>query len=264
MRALVVSDLHLEFWKESSPMNLFKNSSEPKPDIVILAGDIHNSAKAVKWAAEMFAGIQILYVMGNHEAYGGSIEYTEEEILIECKKFENVKLLNCDEFVLQNVRFLGCTLWTDFQLFGKEKRQEAMRESALYVNDYNAIRLKAKGYRKISTSDTAEIHSQHKSWLRSKLEEPFDGKTVVITHMCPSFRSTHDRFKLSLASAAFSSNLDDLVAKASYWIHGHTHDSYDYMIENCRVICNPCGYPIRTGAPENSGFDPNLIVEISW
>lgn len=64
MRALVVSDLHLEFWKENSPMNLFKSSSEPKPDIVILAGDIHNSAKAVKWAAEMFVGIQVLYVMG--------------------------------------------------------------------------------------------------------------------------------------------------------------------------------------------------------
>ena len=262
MRALIVSDLHLEFWKENSPMNLFKSSKEPKPDIVILAGDIHNSAKAVKWAAEMFAGIQVLYVMGNHEAYGGSIEYTEEEISLECKKFENVKFLNCDEIVFENTRFLGATLWTDFQLFGKEKRQQAMVESARCINDYNAIRLKNKGYRKISTSDTAEIHAKHKSWLRSKLEEPFDGKTVVITHMCPSFQSVHERFRTSLASAAFSSNLDGLVAKSDYWLHGHTHDSYDYTIHKCRVICNPCGYPFRTGAPENKDFNPNLIINI--
>lgn len=260
MKALVLSDLHLEFWKEQNQV-MFQRAAELMPDIVILAGDIHSGAKAVRWAASTF-NAQILYVMGNHEAYGGSIEYTEEEIVIECAKYRNVKFLNCDEFLFQNVRFLGCTLWTDFKLFGDEKRQEAMRESAQYINDYNAIRLKAKGYRKISTSDTAEIHSRHKSWLRSKLDEPFDGKTVVITHMCPSFRSTHDRFKQSLASAAFSSNLDELVAKSDYWVHGHTHDSYDYMIENCRVICNPCGYPMRTGAPENSGFDPCLIVEI--
>ena len=247
MRALVLSDLHLEFWKGELEI-MCHRGAQLQPDVVILAGDIHNSAKAVKWAASTFAGIQVLYVMGNHEAYGGSIEYTEEEISL--------------EFVFQNVRFLGCTLWTDFKLFGEEKRQEAMRESALYVNDYNAIRLKAKGYRKISTSDTAEVHSKHKSFLRAKLDEPFDGKTVVITHMCPSFRSTHDRFKQSLASAAFSSNLDELVAKSDYWVHGHTHDSYDYMIENCRVICNPCGYPMRTGAPENKDFNPNLIIDI--
>jgi predicted phosphodiesterase len=261
MRALIVSDLHLEFWKEHSPINRFRSSTEPKPDIVILAGDIHNGGKAVRWAAEMFEGIQVLYVMGNHESYGSSITQTEKDIAEACEKFVNVKFLNCDEFVLQNVRFLGCTLWTDFKLFGEEKRQEAMRDSALYVNDYNAIRLKAKGYRKLSTSDTSEIFSRHKNWLLSKLDEPFDGRTVVITHMCPSFRSVHDRYKTSLASSAFSSNLDDLAMKSNYWIHGHTHDSYDYMIDACRVICNPCGYPIRTGAAENGDFNPNLIVD---
>lgn len=261
MRVLIVSDLHLEFWKEHTPVNIFRNSPEPKPDVVILAGDIHNGAKAVRWAAEMFAGIQVIYVMGNHEAYGSSIEQTEKEILNECAKFENVQFLNCNEFIFKNVRFLGCTLWTDFKLFGAEKLQEAMIESALYVNDYNAIRLKAKGYRKLSTNDTAGIFSQHKNWLKSKLDETFDGKTVVITHMCPSFQSVHDRYKSSLASAAFSSNLEELVVKADYWIHGHTHDSYDYVIDKCRVICNPCGYPFRTGSPENKDFNPIFIVD---
>lgn len=263
MRALVVSDLHLEFWgKLDTPMNLFKNSGDPKPDVVILAGDIHSSANAVKWAANFFDGIQVLYVMGNHESYGSSIEYTQKEIASECSKFSNMKFLTCDEFRIQNVRFLGCTLWTDFKLFGEEKLQDAMRVSASYVNDYNANRLKNKGYRKITTSDTAEIFDRHKEWLEAKLDEPFKGKTVVITHMCPSFRSVHDRYKSSLASAAFSSNLDDLVAKSDYWIHGHTHDSYDYMIEQCRVLCNPCGYQTTGGAPENKGFNPNLIIDI--
>lgn len=262
MKALIVSDLHLEFWKERSPINLFKQSNDSKPDVVILAGDIYSGANAVQWASEFFFDTQVLYVMGNHEAYGSSIEQTEVDITAECGKFENVKFLNCDEFIFQSVRFLGCTLWTDFKLFGEDHQQEAMRESALYISDYNAIRMRYETDKKLSTNDTAYIFKKHSSWLQSKLDQKFDGKTVVITHMCPSFRSVHDRFKDSLASAAFSSNLENLAAKSDFWIHGHTHDSYDYKIENCRVICNPCGYPLRTGTSENGAFDPNLIIEI--
>lgn len=263
MRTLVVSDLHLEFWKEHSPVNLFKSSNVIKPDIVILAGDIHNGAKAVKWAADFFIDIPVLYVMGNHEAYGSSIKQTEKDIAAECAKYERVKFLNCDEFIFEDVRFLGCTLWTDFKLFGDENRIESMRKSEAVMADYKAIRLRPKGYRKLSPSDTSAIFSAHSSWLKSKLDENFDGKTVVITHMCPSFRSVSDRYKKDLASAAFSSNLDDMVTKADIWIHGHTHDSFDYMIGQCQVICNPCGYPRHTGASENHQFNPCLIIEIS-
>ncbi len=266
MKAMIVSDLHLEFWKERSPINLFKQSNKSKPDVVILAGDICSGANAVRWASEFFSGIKVLYVMGNHEAYGSSIEQTELRIAAECDRSENVTFLNCDEFIFQNVRFLGCTLWTDFKLFGEDQRLEAMRESALYISDYNAIRIKAETEadteRKLSTIDTAYIFEKHSSWLQSQLDQRFDGKTVVVTHMSPSFLSVHDRFKKSLASAAFSSNLENLVVKSDLWIHGHTHDSYNYKIGDCMVICNPCGYPMRSGSSENGAFDPNLFIEI--
>jgi predicted phosphodiesterase len=42
-----------------------------------------------------------------------------------------------------------------------------------------------------------------------------------------------------------------------YWVHGHTHTPFDYMIEGCRVICNPCGYP-----GQDTGFNDQLYLRI--
>jgi predicted phosphodiesterase len=43
------------------------------------------------------------------------------------------------------------------------------------------------------------------------------------------------------------------------WIHGHTHDPFDYEINGTRVICNPRGYP-----GENASWTSRaaLVVEI--
>ena len=130
------------------------------------------------------------------------------------------------------------------------------------MTDYKRIRLAKKGHRKLRASDTAMFHSMHKSWLKKKLLEPFDGSTVVITHMGPSLLSVADRFATDPVSAAYASRLDDLACQANLWIHGHMHDSFDYHIGKCRVVCNPCGYMTRGGGVENARFDPNFICEI--
>jgi Icc-related predicted phosphoesterase len=258
MRILILSDLHLEFWKDSHPKT---DLSRCKPDVVVLAGDINTGSKAVEWASNSFPNIPVLYVHGNHEAYGKNLEDMQDEIRAACSLFKNIHFLNCDEFIFNGVRFLGATMWTDFRLFGDEDRQASMRECEAVMSDYKRIRLSNAGYRKLRSADTAKIHSIHKNWLKLKLTEEFNGRTVVITHMAPSIKSVSDQSAANLISSAYASNLDEYVARANLWIHGHIHDSLDYYIDECRVICNPCGYKTVTGIPENAMFDPNLVVE---
>ncbi|HWW73590.1 MAG TPA: metallophosphoesterase family protein [Duganella sp.] len=259
MRLLILSDLHLELWREHAPKI---DLAASRPDMVILAGDIHTGAKAVAWAATTFAGLPVLYVHGNHEGYGHNLDSVQDEIRGASAATDNVHFLNCDEYIQNGVRFLGATMWTDFRLFGDDERPASMREAEAVMTDYKRIRLAKKGYRKLRAADTAQFHAIEKSWLIKKLDEPFEGQTVVITHMAPSMRSVADQFANDVASASYASRLDDLVEKTDLWIHGHMHESSDYMIEKCRVVCNPCGYRNRDGTVENSLFDPNFTLDI--
>jgi predicted phosphodiesterase len=259
MRILPLSDLHLELWKEFAPKF---DISISRPDVVVLAGDIHTGAKAVEWAAQTFAGIPVLYVHGNHEAYGKNLDSVQAEIAEACEATSHVHFFNEDELIVDGVRFLGATMWTDFCLFGNDARQAAMREAEAVMTDYKRIRLANAGYRKLRASDTAKMHAIQKHWLKTKLAEEFSGKTVVVTHMAPSMLSVAERYADDMVSAAYASNLDELVKQADIWMHGHMHDSFDYQLGKCRVVCNPCGYMKRGGSAENGGFDPNLIVEI--
>ena len=259
MRILVLSDLHHELWKHFAPRI---DPSVSQPDVVVLAGDIHTGANAVEWAAQTFPGFPVLYVHGNHEAYGKNLEDMQANITEACQATENVHFMNCGELVIGSVRFLGATLWTDFRLFGDDSRAAAMREAESVMADYKRIRLAKHGYRKLRSSDTAMFHSMQKSWLKTKFAEPFAGSTVVISHMAPSMLSIADRFSTDMVSAAYASNLEELAMQANLWIHGHMHDSFDYQIGHCRVVCNPCGYMTRGGGIENANFDPNFIIQI--
>jgi predicted phosphodiesterase len=259
MRCLVLSDLHRELWRENAPPI---EPSVSRPDAVVLAGDIDKGGRAVAWAAEKFAGIPVLYVAGNHEAYGMTLEDAELEIKQATLQHMNVHFLNCDEIMIGNVRFLGCTLWTDFCLFGKSKRWGAMIDAREAMNDYKRIRRKSD-YRKLHPSDTSRLHAQHRAWLRHRLEQPTTARaTVVITHMAPSMRSVAEEYANDPVSAAFASNLDGLVEMCDLYVHGHMHNHFDYRIGRGRVVCNPCGYPQNDGTYENVDFDPNLIIEV--
>ena len=259
MRILLLSDLHHELWRENAPVI---DPVASRPDIVILAGDIDTGAKAVTWAAATFAGIPVLYVHGNHEAYGRNLDATQDDIAAACAASGNVHFLDCGEYIAGSVRFLGATMWTDFCLYGDDSRAAAMRAAEAVMNDYRRIRLAKKGYRKLRAPDTAGYHTLHKGWLATKLDEPFDGLTVVITHMAPSMQSVVGQYANDLISAAYASRLEDLAHKANLWVHGHMHDSFDYTIGDCRVVTNPCGYIRRDGSPENERFDPNFVIEL--
>ena len=113
-----------------------------------------------------------------------------------------------------------------------------------------------------SATCTAHWHAQQIRWLKDQLQEPFPGKTVVVTHHLPSARSVADRYKTDLLSACFASELDHLFGPMALWVHGHTHDCFDYDVGGTRVVCNPRGYTHPDASPENPHFNPALVIEV--
>jgi predicted phosphodiesterase len=251
LRIRVLSDLHLEF-----------ADLQPVPvacDVLVLAGDIHQGAEGLVWARQNFPDIPIVYVAGNHEYYGQDWDELPAELARVATDL-GIHLLDRGEFAIDDVRFLGCTLWTDFDLFGENCRAQAMTAAAKMLYDYRYIQCQGK---LLEPAQTRARHLVDLSWLQTRLAPDGNARaTVVVTHMVPTLRSTAERFKALLTSAGFSSHLDALVGKADLWIHGHTHDSYDYLLNGCRVICNPRGYRFRAQTFENKSFDEKLVVQV--
>jgi len=226
-----------------------------------LAGDIARPREAAHWARQF--GKPVLYVAGNHEFYGGSIDGTVAELR---RSFagSQVHVLDDEEIVLDGVRFLGSTLWTDFALFAEPARNAAaMAEAQRLIRDFSRIRLSESADAVFTPQDSAALFQRHAGWLDARLRARFDGPTVVVTHHAPSPGSIHPRFADSLLNACFVSNAEHLLdgSRVQLWIHGHTHDSFDYQVNGTRVVCNPRGYS-KEGIDENPRFEPALLLEI--
>ncbi len=260
MRLLVLSDLHIETWRDDGPdCNLLQS----RPDVVILAGDIHTGRDAIAWATRKFPDLPVVYVYGNHEIYGFNFEDFEIDIARSSRAPRNFHFLDAGEFIFCGVRFLGATLWTDFCLLGDSlaKKNMAMHDAQQKMKDYQLIRLVSSPIGRLCPRDTLAMHAEQRTWLAERLSIPFEGKTVVVTHMAPSVKSISAAYPEESLAPAYASRLDSFVAKADLWVHGHVHASADYEIGKCRVVCNPRGYPTQSGA-QNRAFDANFVVEI--
>jgi predicted phosphodiesterase len=255
MKLHIISDLHNEFSKYQIQVK--------DADVVILAGDIGVGTQGFQYAKSLLleTSSRILFVPGNHEFYGHHIDLMRRELRQLFKEAASDRLffMDCDEVVIDNVRFLGTTMWTDFRLFGESRRHECLSE-ARYLNDFRIIKYGNGDV--LRPRDSAEFFEHSVSWLTKKLNQPFDGRTVVVTHHLPSFDSVVERYRDDILSACFASNVDHLFGKCDLWVHGHTHDNLDYVKNGTRVVCNPRGYCRYEGDEENYSFDPKLIVEI--
>jgi predicted phosphodiesterase len=249
MKLNILSDLHLTVAPLAQPQN--------DADVVILAGDIARPLDAIAWALAF--GKPVLYVPGNHEFYGGEIEETRAALRAASGK-TCVHVLDDDVVVLDGVRFVGSTLWTDFLLFGETQRAAAMDEGRRFLRDFTRIRSGDAAY---TPQDSAARFAMHRAFLARTLATPFAGPTVVVTHHAPSPASIHPRFRGSALNACFVSDLEAMLdgRRVALWIHGHTHDSFDYDVNGTRVVCNPRGYAPQ-GVNENARFDPDFVVAI--
>ena len=232
-------------------------------DAVVLAGDIHSHTHGITWAAREFSK-PVFYVAGNHEYYGAHLGMVSE-LRKAASQTANVTFLENNCAIFGGVRFLGCTLWTNFELHGNSLKDItwAMHEAQRWMPDYGQIM--ASGGIHLRPTDTARMCRQSAVYLREQLQIPFGGKTVVITHHMPSMASVIDRFKKVTISAAFASDFVDILERVDgVWIHGHAHDSCEYEIDRCRVVCNPRGLLMNkmSGTYENIKFNPARIIEV--
>ena len=250
MKIHILSDLHVEH-SQYRPHH-------PDCDVVVLAGDIHQGGMAAFWARQNYPGQRIIMVAGNHESYRSDRSESWKDMRASAKE-AGVHLIENEELIVDDVRFLGCTLWSDFLLFGEDKKADAIIEGMMWINDFKVIR---DGGGAFKPSTAIDLFTASVAWLEERLAEPFNGKTVVVSHHCPSMQSVSDEYRNALTSACFASNLDRLFGeKINLWIHGHTHVSFDYNANGTRVVCNPKGYETYNGI-ENSQFDPRLVIEI--
>lgn len=253
MKLNVLSDLHLSLGALDVPDNA--------ADVVILAGDIARPADAMAWARNLRK--PVFYVAGNHEFYGATLDATLAELQA-LSRGTNVRVLDDDAVTLDGVRFLGTTLWTDFLLLGPDRRDFAMREGQRFLRDFTRIRTSDAPPTLFTPEDAAARFDRHARWLACELDKPFAGPTVVITHHAPSPASVHPRFAGSPINACFVSDAEHLLGadRVHLWIHGHTHDSFDYDVQGTRVVCNPRGYA-RNGVNENPRFDAEFVVDVA-
>jgi Icc-related predicted phosphoesterase len=246
MKIKYMSDLHLEF---GAMDNIPDNDGI---DVLILAGDI-NVKHRIDWINAMANLFEdVIYVPGNHEFYRGHMDNTLRHIKQDV--YENVHVLQNEWRKIKGVTFHGSTMWTDYQSSGNQPL--AMWDANQKMSDHRIIRM-GEDFRKFRAEDAAYEHMRAMAYLTNNVKEG----DVVITHHAPHENSSHESFKGQLLNAAYYSDRTAFMMsfKPSYWIHGHMHNTSDYVIDQTRVLCNPRGY-----APNdlNIDFDINKTFEV--
>ena len=255
MKLHYFSDLHLDHMdkhRDSKKVfhHMFRNlETDPSEDVLLIAGDTceHRNLKNyqwfIDWCSEHFETTLIIF--GNHDYYNtkNPKQYLEP---FQKNLSENVIIGNNFKTQIGNCRILGSTLWSNIS----KKDSELVRNG---VSDYRAIH----GF---EIADSNQYHNAAVNWLRTALNTPYDGSTIVLTHHLPSFESVSNLYKNSRLNAAFVTELSTLFEKASYWVHGHTHHNCRYVSNGCEVLCNPFGYVSER--VENIHFEPNAFFEV--
>jgi len=286
MKIKLVSDLHLEF------SDCYINNDEGA-DVLILGGDIciaqdlHDHPEPANTAdqaaiangtglgrrqmtAQRFRDFfkrcsfqfpHVIYIMGNHEFYNGKfyagINYMREE----CAKYPNVYMLEQDMKIIDDVVFVGGTLWTNMN------RRDPLTMHAIegMMNDFRIIRNDARNYAAMSALDVAIRHDKTLAYIEHIVHEHRNKKCVVVGHHSPSFQSVHPTYAHeNLMNGGYHSDLSEFILdhpQIKLWTHGHTHHPFDYMIGETRIVYNPRGYE-NDGYSEDTGWNPNIVLEV--
>lgn len=263
-----MSDLHLE----TQPG--FQPQAAPGADLLVLAGDIGSYQRGSRLTDEDFGlarfsplhgwPCEVLYVPGNHEYDSLDFDATHARLRETCARL-GITWLEREVVVRGRTRFVGTTLWADFDAFVTDedrahpshvdkKRTKAFRAANYYLRKAATTRggdlWLAPGWREQALICQA--------WLRDALAQPFDGTTVVVTHFAPTLRSADPRYGLTPGTAGFCNAMDEWLAQADYWLHGHLHCEHDYVQDGCRVIANTLGYAAKG---EQEGFREKLVID---
>jgi predicted phosphodiesterase len=271
MKILVLSDLHTEYQEFEPVFSDGGKRIDADADVVVLAGDIGSGTEGIEWAARTFPDKPIVYVAGNHEFYDSTMESMLDDMR-EVAAALQVHFLEREAVEIGGIRFLGATLWSDFDIFGRDKRQMCINESIMCMNDFRLIHTTRPtpnhspnaepGARRFFPEDAMEVHQMSVAWLETELAQGDPARTVVVTHHAPHFNSVEPRYAYEPTTGAFASDLTRLMGRCSLWIHGHMHHTCSYTVNGTEVLANPRGYIRWDGSPENRQFEPGLLFEI--
>ncbi len=254
MRLQVFSDLHADV-RPPKPIEI-----APDVEAVVVAGDVSEGAERGFAYLRQIVPMQtpIIMTLGNHEFYRRCWREEVAQARTAAPLY-GIHLLEDDEVVLGDVRFIGCTLWTDYALFGEPMVPLAMRAAFNGLNDHRRITWTKEPWARFRPQEALLLHRRSRAFIEATLAKPFAGATVVVTHHAPHPRSVHPRYGDDLLSAAFVSDLTAAIeaGQPQLWVHGHVHDSFDYRVGVTRILANPNGY-----GTENHRFEPALTVEV--
>ena len=267
----LLSDLHLEVHPHFQPR------PAPGAQLLVLAGDIGSYQAGSLLPGDDFglerfspkAGwpVPVLYVPGNHEYDNLDFDATHARLRETCERL-GITWLEREVVVIDGVRFIGTTLWADFDALvtGKDRAApgapEAVkkREKAYRAANYYLVKTgTTRGGAPMLAPEWREQALLCEQWLSQALDQPFDGATVVVTHFAPSLRSADPRYGLTPGTAGFCNSLDAMLPKADLWLHGHLHCQHDYIAEGCRVVANTLGYAARG---EQAGFREQFVLDV--
>jgi predicted phosphodiesterase len=256
MKIQLLSDLHLEANPDFQP------APAPGADLLVLAGDVgsyqvrRDGSTMVEpdWGLRRFADwpVPVLFVPGNHEYDALDVDDAHAGLREACDRLGLI-WLERETRVMQGVRFVGTTLWSDYDALGD--RQKAFRAA----NHYLVKMASERHGRLFDAQAMRELALQCQQWLRSALDETFTGTTVVITHFAPTLHSMDPRYGMSPGTAGFCNALDDWLPRADLWLHGHLHCPTDVVVGCCRIVANPLGYSDKN---EQAGFLPQQLIEV--
>jgi predicted phosphodiesterase len=282
----LLSDLHLESHPHFSAQPL------AGADVLVLAGDIgsyqHNSdltrLGVPDFGLARFSPrpvheggaawpTPVIFVPGNHEYDGLEFDEAYQRLRQACERWGLI-WLEQESVVLQGVRFVGCTLWSDFDALSSaagtpanaaaapgalaeqlKARDKAFRAANFYLRKNHSLQAGTP----MLAEQVREQALKSQRWLRQALATGFDGPTVAVTHFAPSLLSADPRYGLTPGTAGFCNALDDLLPAAQLWLHGHLHCPQDYVSRGCRVVANPLGYA-RKGEQKN--YRPELLIAV--
>ncbi len=242
LKVRYMSDLHIEFHAGKPELFTIPTHENDADTVLLLAGDIGtaNSRHIYGYIGEQSIRFKrVLMIMGNHEHYGGDLLDTYLDISAICSKYPKLELLENETRVIDKVAFIGSSLWADFNC----EDSIVMNEAYNRMNDYRII---TYGGERLTPRNTLDIHYHSVNFIFDAIRHFREegNKVVVFTHHGPSYHSVAGIYTRDLLNGCYVSDLEEeiLATNPDYWIHGHTHHSFDYNIGNTRVLVNPRGY----------------------
>ena len=195
----------------------------------------------------------MLYVAGNHEYYDGEFNAVQDGLAAAAGR-TGVRLLDCTEHEGRRHPLPGLHALDGLQ--PRARRPAPARDREL-AHEEPGLRRDPLRQAQVRAGGCDRPRARHRRWLEERLDEPFGGTTVVITHFAPHPLSIAPFYANHPANPSFVLDLEEMMGRAALWIHGHTHTRFDYRVRGTRVVCNPRGYP---GEPTD--FRPDWTIHL--